>query len=228
MFLLLPYAKKVGLKLEVNGIERSIGAIDMLHDDKYIGLIDDWTEGDGIRTPWKSATLPKNNLPEYRKGLDCELVHVFGPYIRPIALEMMSQSMFGCDFYHLDEKAYGNNMESAMMEIIHCGAIPVFDSHFGTHCKLRGTDTSLIDIPNFAVWSHKHHGYEELVNQLDEISKSPKLIEKYRKVSLEVATEHADINFVMKDMVDVLSKTKKRTNYKFSGDVMSEFLDAKR
>jgi len=216
---LFPMLSKHGFITEMNGVERSIGSLrTLLVKDGNLtsnGKIKDINIKEYIKDYTNGRTY--NNNMSLRQNQDLKQIYTFGPYQRDAGLECLSYSMFGADFYNLKPSMYGGNFENAMCEIIGVGSIPVFDYHFAEHCKLRGTDTLFKDIDNFAVFSKKSN-LQETVDKIVEIASSQELIKKYRETSLEVATQHSDINNVMVDIVSNLETIKKKTNYEIKED----------
>jgi len=197
MIKLFPYLRDLGFLCEMNGIEKSLAAMKLIYNIE-IPIHHEY-----------ARLMQKYNLPKLRENLSLNELHIFGAYNRSVGLEQLSTSMFGCDFYNLEESAYGDMIEYAMLEIIGVGSIPIFDSHFGEHVFLKNTKTKLIDIPNFAIWSNKKDGYEDVANQMNEIYNSQKLIKQYRDTSLEVAMIHANQNDAMNEILKNINNINK-------------------
>ena len=129
LLFLSPYIKQLdsNFKIVLKGIERSIGAKEDIYNNVY--CID-------------MTNLKKGPQPN-EKGM----AEVYKEYIHDDAMQEMSKTMFGCTFFHLDKhpEEYGHRMEYTQMEIINCGAIPIFDIHWAKHNIMASTGMSYYD-----------------------------------------------------------------------------------
>jgi hypothetical protein len=149
----LPYAKQNNLLLEMKGIERSLGSLNIFYDDI-------------------AKKIPNHRMIEchpkaIREGLiidndkrDLSKVYIFGPYDYVDGMETLSSSLVGADFYHLSADAYGDNFEYAQCEIVGVGTVPMFDYHWAENCyvydgKGNKTDKKFVDLDTYGLFVKK-------------------------------------------------------------------------
>jgi glycosyltransferase involved in cell wall biosynthesis len=106
LFGFLPYAKQNNLLLEMKGVERSLGALNIFYDNIEKKI----PKHDIIEVNKKTI---ENGLKVANNERDFEHIYIFGPYDYVDGMQTLSKSLVGCDFYHLDKMAYGNNTEYA-------------------------------------------------------------------------------------------------------------------
>lgn len=186
-----PLLQEAGIKSEMHGIDNSMAGLNyVLNRENAI---------DHVRA----------------KGQKEGITDVYGPYERKEAFEFLQKSLFGCSFFNYRKKKehaayYGDRMEYAMMEIIACGCIPVFDRHWGENCRTK-EGVRYIDIPNFAIFS-KFDDHEATVKEMIKVMNDKELQNKIRKTSYEVTKKENDINRVMADLLEIIENTTKDEN----------------
>jgi hypothetical protein len=180
-----PLLSQQNIISELRGIERSIGSLDLFYDDLK----------DRDNSYKKNIYEVKNN--EIIEQT-IEKAYIYGPYNRLEGIQELSTSMFGADFYNLDEEAYGDNMEFAMCEIIASGSIALFDSHWAINCK-HANGTLFNDIKDFAIYSDKNN-FQATVDEMVELANNNELRQKRRLSQFEIALEHSDNSKVYKQM----------------------------
>jgi len=167
------YLKDRDFIVELEGIERSIGAINFMFKD-----LENNKEYNGIRmidctNPKKSCYVPKE---KQTPGLP----YVYGPYNRFEALESLSHSLFNCNFFNMKE-SFGDLLEYATLEGIAIGTIPVLDYDFGVK-------SGLIDVENFGLFLKEDlSNAEEIADRMEEIWNNLSLRQKYLDVSRDTA-----------------------------------------
>ena len=192
----LIHARDKDFDVGIFGIEKSIGAKYDIIDQpnaEYLGM-------------------PKPN-PEFFN----DRVAVYGPYVRDYGMQQISDSLFAASFYYLpkDPENYGDRMEYSQIEIISCGAIPVFDKHFGQNNK-DSTGTRYVDNDYLAIWSDKSN-LEETTDQLMEVSSSDILKKKYSESSIDFVSREFASDKILPKMIEDILKTGKDEN-KFTSD----------
>lgn len=202
-----PYLHQADIMGEMRGIERSIGSLDLFYSD-----LND------------RENSYRQNIIEVKKDTnlvqDSSHVWIYGPYNRLEGIEDLSKSMFGADFYNLDAHAYGDNMEFAMCEIIACGAVPVFDSHWAENCNHNGRKFS--EIKDFAVYSDRNN-HKATVDEMIELSLNHELRQKRRESCFEIAKAHCDNEIVYSQMHADATKVKKRSSASNAPKITSLF-----
>ena len=73
------------------------------------------------------------------------IVYCFGPYRYENGMIAMKSTGFGCDFFNLENKQYGGNMEYAIYEMVKNGTIPLLDYGVGETMHFYEKDGSLSD-----------------------------------------------------------------------------------
>jgi glycosyltransferase involved in cell wall biosynthesis len=188
------YNKDSNFKLELCGLERSIGAYhDIFKQDNCLD---------------KTRKKDPDEIPE-------NAVPVYGPYKYEEGMEKLANSLFGCSFYRLPRtpENYGDRMEYTQIEIIAAGSIPVFDKHWGENNYIKDGQR-FIDIPYSAIYSDKED-LEGTVNKLIEVANDKELQEKYRKKSYEIAKQQFDINIVLPEILNhILEKGIDKNKFK--------------
>ena len=156
------YLSERAIITELRGIEKSIGAKYLIYDNPIV------VEGE-----------------KYDNPDDLSVVHVYGPYKRSEALEELSTSMFGCNFFELEPEYYGGHMEYASVEPIAVGTVPVFSEHWGENVVHPEIGERFIDIEKTGVYIGPEN-YEESVELMFEISNDEVLYNEYVDTSTEV------------------------------------------
>jgi glycosyltransferase involved in cell wall biosynthesis len=174
-----PDLLKNGIKAELIGIERSIGAkFDIFEHPNTLDCT-----GKVPKPISENACVP-----------------VYSTYIREEGMKTLADSLFGCSFYRMakDPSAYGDRMEYTQIEIIGVGSIPVFDIDWGKNNVTR-SGKRYIDIPYSAVYSDPDN-LQDTVDQLVKIANDPELQKKYQETSYNVVKEEFDANIVLPEM----------------------------
>lgn len=182
-----PYLKDRDFIVELEGIERSIGAINFMFKD-----LENNREYNGIRmidctNPKKSCYVPKE---KQTPGLP----YVYGPYNRFEALESLSHSLFNCNFFNMKE-ASSDLLEYATMEGICISTIPVLDYEWAKK-------TGYLDIEYFGLFLKEDlSNAEEIANKMEEIWNSVELREKYIKTGLIITKEKFDSKISFEELL---------------------------
>jgi len=208
LFGFLPYAKQNEILLEMKGIERSLGSLNIFYDDI-------------------SKRIPKHDIVEVNKktieaGLvvdnnkrDLDKIYIFGPYDYIDGMETLSSSLVGCDFYHLDKDAYGNNTEYAQCEIAGIGCIMLFDHHWGDNCyvydsKGNNTGKKFTEVDKFGLFLKKDlSNIKEIVEKINEIDSNKKLHSQYLECGFETMKNHCDSEWIFEHLLNDIIKLEK-------------------
>jgi len=207
LFGFLPYAKQNNILLEMKGVERSLGALNIFYEDI-------------------NNKIPKKDIYEVttkalEEGLvidndkrDFEHIYIFGPYNYEDGMETLSSSLIGADFYHLDADAYGDNFEYAQCEIIGVGTVPMFDYHWASHCYIyengKKTNKRFIDLDTYGLFVKKDlSNVKEIVEKINEINANKNLKKKYLECSFEVTRNHCNSQFIFQNLIDDVLKIEK-------------------
>ena len=134
------------------GIERSIGAkFDILDNElcEYCRV--------------SGALLDSKDVYDnYKK--DVNMVQVFPPTLRDVALDILKESKYGASFYHLKNNKInniGNRMEYTQIEISSV-CLPVFDIDWGKHTVDNLTGKTFYELGNNAIYSDQNNLKESL------------------------------------------------------------------
>lgn len=174
MYEMHPLTQKANIYNECLGIERSLGSLKFFNTTPN----DNSTQREMIRLVKKTEVIEQ-------KDKTVDKVYVYGPYERESGLETLSMSTFGSDFYRLAEKAYGDNYEYSMCEIIGVGSIPVFDHHWAKHNKsIDGR--KYIDIKDFAIY-YDEDNPQAAIDEMVSLINDPIAFDKRRKSCFEIA-----------------------------------------
>jgi len=209
--------------IEIFGIERSHGAIaDLINQSNSINL---------TRIPknnklndiyyTKSCNNPDKLINEYLNlnlRFNKEKVPIFGAYNYDTLLKLMSNTQFGASFYALrpdNIEGYGNRMEYTQIEIIACGAIPLFDKQWGENNYTKN-GIRFIDLENFAIFIDRNN-LEDGIKQINSLQNDKKLQKEYRKNAYKIIKSEYDVNINMKIMFDDMKNIVK-DNHKFGSD----------
>ena len=149
--------------VEMRGLERSIGALDIYNHPNII-------EG-------------KNKQTNFTK------TYIYGPYVREEGMEEISKSKFGCSFYELDKRFYGSHVEYAMLEIVGLGLIPIFSKHWGDNTKhISGKPFSSIKYSGIYLGKDN---MREVCEEITELNNDEKSYEKYVDKCINIYKEHS-------------------------------------
>lgn len=207
LFGFLPYAKQNNLLLEMKGVERSLGALNIFYDD--------------INNKVPKANIFEATTKAIEEGLvvdnakrDFEHIYVFGPYNYEDGMETLSSSLIGADFYHLDADAYGDNFEYAQCEIIGVGTVPMFDYHWAEHCHIyengKKTDKRFIDLDTYGLFVKKDlSNVKQAIEKINDIYSNKALKKQYLDCSFEVTKNHCDSQFIFQNLIDDVMKVEK-------------------
>lgn len=198
--------KHNNINLEMIGVERSLGALTIFYED-----IDKRIPHSKIIEVNKKFLENNGDL----KNRDLSKVYVWGPYIYNEGITQLSNSIVGCDFYHLDEFAYGDNVEYAQCEIVGVGCVPLFDYHWSINCNAyelgKNTNIKFNEIENFGLFLKKDcSNINEVIDKINEIYSNKNLHRKYLDTSLNVLKSHCDIDYVCKTLIDDVSNDDKK------------------
>jgi len=204
----LPYAKNSNLLLEMKGVERSLGALNIFYDD--------------IATKTPNHRMVEVNKKTIENGLqidndkrNLDKVYIFGPYDYVDGMESLSSSLVGADFYHLNADAYGDNFEYAQCEIVGVGTVPMFDYHWAENCWVydgngQKTDKRFVDLNEYGLFVKKDlTNVEEIVQKINDIYSNKALHKKYLECSYEVTKNHCDSVWIFQNLLDDISGLQK-------------------
>ena len=222
-----PHGVANELHLEAKGIERSIGALEMFYQQGS----PTWTKDKVMRPDvievsnkaLKEGLVTDDHLRELGK------VYIFGPYDHDDGMEVLSRSLVGADFYHLDEKAYGDNFEYAMCEIVGVGTIPMFDHNWASNCHIyeKGfkTDKKFIDLDTYGFFVKKDlSNVPEIVDEINRVWDNPKLKQQYLDTAFEVTRAHCDSEYNLNRLISEFEKIEYRRNEEKVEEVTTEAL----
>ena len=168
---------------EMRGLERSIGALDIYNHPDIIEV----KKGQDIKQ-------------------DCfDKTYVYGPYDRDEGMEEVSKSKFGCSFYELDARAYGNHVEFAMLEIVGLGLIPIFSKHWGDNTKhISGKPFSQVDNSGIYLEFRKQDkvciNIDEVCNEIIKLNNNENLYNDYVDKCIEVYKQHSSTDVAFQDL----------------------------
>jgi glycosyltransferase involved in cell wall biosynthesis len=207
LFGFLPYAKQNNLLLEMKGVERSLGALNIFYED----IENKVSNSKIIEIDKKFCSTGMSYLDADRSY---EHIYIFGPYDYADGMEQLSKSLVGADFYHLDADAYGDNFEYAQCEIIGVGTIPMFDHHWASHCYIyengKKTDKKFIDLDTYGLFVKKDlSNVKETVEKINDIYSNKALKKKYLDCSFEITRNHCDSQFIFQNLINDVLKVEK-------------------
>lgn len=208
LFGFLPYAKENSILLEMKGVERSIGSLNIFYEN-----IEKRIPNSKIHEMNKKAL--ENGLAIDNDKRDFDHIYVFGPYNYEDGMEGLSNSLCGADFYHLDKDAYGNNFEYAQCEIVGIGCIPMFDYHFGENCYVfdkngNNTGKRFIDLDTYGLFVKKDlSNVPETIDKINLIYSNKALKKKYLECSFEITRDHCDSEWIFSQLLNDISKIQK-------------------
>jgi glycosyltransferase involved in cell wall biosynthesis len=205
----LPYAKQYNLLLEMKGVERSLGALNIFYDDIAKKI-------PNHRMIEVNKKVIENGLQLDNDKRDLDKVYIFGPYDYVDGMETLSNSLVGADFYHLNADAYGDNFEYAQCEIIGVGTVPMFDYHWAENCWIfengKKTQKRFVDLNEYGLFVKKDlSNVEETVQKIDDIYSNKALHKRFLECSFEVTRNHCDSQWIFQNLLDdvlLLEKTK--------------------
>ena len=187
MIYLQPLLSKHEIICEARGIEKSIGA-----KTKF------------FVTNSKDLKSPEHSNIKYRSksiidSQDLDHLHVYGPYDRIPTLELLSNNMFGANFFNLKKEEYSNIIEYSTLEMINIGMIVVVDKQWAqNNYHIQGD--SFYDLDCFIY--NERDKCQETVEQIVELSNNKQLRNKKRNLAYNVAKSHCDVNIAFKDLIE--------------------------
>lgn len=207
LFGFLPYAKQNNILLEMKGVERSLGALNIFYDDIEKRI----PKHDIIQVDKTFYQLGISSLDADRSY---EYIYVFGPYEYVDGMETLSSSLVGADFYHLNADAYGDNFEYAQCEIIGVGTVPMFDYHWAENCYIwengKKTNKRFVDLENYGLFVKQDlSNVKEIVEKINDIYSNKELKKKYLECSFEVTKNHCDSEFIFQNLINDIQKLEK-------------------
>jgi len=217
---------------EMRGIEKMIGVAavpDLFYtidtSKKYSSL------KDAIQGPSKyTVTIDKkwrkeNNISENDLLINYprdNKMFIFGSYKREDGMEAMRNSMFGIEcfcpkntnaIYDMPNILPGNMIEYAMMEIILCGTIPIFDMATGKGAYVTDintkTEKSLCDANAGLFLEDDNSNMEEVFEKMKEISSNKKLYNEMIENNWEYYKSVTDPDSIIEDFIKQLTKPRK-------------------
>jgi len=209
----LPYSKSNNILLEMKGVERSLGSLNIFYDD--IGK-----KIPNHRMYEVNKKTIENGLQVDNDKRDLSKVYIFGPYDYVDGMETLSSSLVGADFYHLSADAYGDNFEYAQCEIVGVGTVPMFDYHWAENCWVfdkngNKTDKRFIDLEEYGLFVKQDlSNVEEIVEKINDIYSNKALHKRYLEHSYQVTHDHCDSNWIFQKLIDDVSGLQKAKNIK--------------
>lgn len=189
---------------EMQGIEHSIGAKFDIFTNEY--TID------------RTGKEPKN--------LEHGLVNVYGEYNHDEAMNDMAHSMFGCSFFRIPKhhEDYGDRMEYTMIEMINCGAIPVFDIDWAKNNKMS-TGEYYYDAKKFAIISDPEN-LQGTADEIIKVSKDESLRKEMMQNGYEIVKREFDADKVLPTMFqEILDTGKDEGKFKNDESMIKSFID---
>ncbi len=212
LFGFLPYAKQNNILLEMKGVERSLGALNIFYKD----IENKISHPDIIEVDKKFF---ESGMSALNADRSYEHIYIFGPYDHIDGMETLSNSLVGADFYHLNADAYGDNFEYAQCEIIGVGTVPMFDYHWASNCYIyengKKTDKKFVDLDTYGLFVKKDlSNVKEIVEKINEIDANKSLKKKYLECSFEITKKHCDSQFIFQNLIDNVLKIEKTKQIK--------------
>lgn len=130
-------------------------------------------------------------------------VYLYPPYNNHEAMQRMAFAGFGSDLYHLKPKMYGNNIENCHAEVVASGAIPIFHKHFGDHVIHHKTGDPVSKCDNSGTLFLDNTNYEEIADKMKELVDNEYKYSDFREAAFEFWKSHADIDEVVKEILDL-------------------------
>jgi hypothetical protein len=195
MIYLQPMLKEHGIYSEARGIEKSIGAKCKFFSKNEKNIKD----GEFENIMYRSKSIDDEQ--------DINFLNVYGPYERLSTLELLSNNMFGANFFNLPVNQYSNILEYSTLEMINVGMINIVDKHWAeNNYHIQGD--SFFDLDCF-VYSDKNN-LQDTVDQIVTLSNNRDLRRKKRKLAYEVAKTHCSVEVAFKDLIEKSKKITKR------------------
>jgi len=196
---------KAEIITEMRGLERSIEALDIYkraYEEPY-DIIDYHysikLEKQNIKDEEELKERIKK-IQEKKDIQDCfDKTYVYGPYERDEGMEEVSKSKFGCSFYELDARAYGNHVEFAMLEMVALGLIPIFSKHWGDNTKhISGEFFSSIPFSGIYMDYTNDENIDEVCKEIIKLNNDEELYNNYVSECIKVYKKHSSTDIVFK------------------------------
>jgi hypothetical protein len=201
MHKLFPLLTKHGLICEMRGIERSLGA-----KSGFFSSI----EGD-MKSPEHEHILYRGKSVVDEQDLNH--LHVYGPYERIPTLELLSNNMFGANFFNLGDDEYGNILEYTTLEMINIGMIVAVDKQWAmNNYHIQGD--SFYDLDCF-VYSDANDLYTT-EKQVVELMNNTEYRNNKRLKALRIAKSHCSTDIAFKDLLNKSIDTDKKVKKQLS------------
>lgn len=209
-----PTLAKYGYECEMRGILRTIAVVgfkDLIYNygtkeksDKTFFLTKKYRDEHNISKNDDCVHLPR----EFK-----DKVYVFGEFKNNEGMEMISWSMFGCDFFDVNSKKEqakhdcGDNGEYVMVEMFDAGTIPLIDYDFAKNCKLYGEDGKWTG----ETWLSANLGIplkddlsnlDNVINRMEELSSNEDKYNEYREYCYNKAKECHSPKAIAKHMIE--------------------------
>lgn len=210
---IVPDLHKAGWQAEMRGITRNIGVVAVKNlvyhwDDETNKM----TKEPSRRVIWFDKKYKEaHNIDKKVKYLerysnDTGKVLVFPAYNYIEGIEALSYQAFGCDFFRLKNDIYGYVSEYAIFDMITAGVIPVLDYDFATHAPIRenGVDTgqTIYDKSAGIFLKSDLSNVDEVITEMTYLYNNPDEYEKKRKHCLNVFMNHANMDNIVKNLVN--------------------------
>jgi glycosyltransferase involved in cell wall biosynthesis len=201
-------------ELEMRGIKRTINTStipDLLYSFDEVGN----------RIPSKACIMASDKKWRQANGIANDdlmingqriknFCYVFDEYKREDGMMIMSNSAFGCNFYHLkDDGCYGDNFEYTIFEMIDAGTIPLLDWNMGNACHLYtwsddGQETvgkSALELGLGIFIKKDLSNLDECLKQMDELTSNPAKYEEMRTKIYNAFKAHANPKAIGENLV---------------------------
>lgn len=180
-----------GIQLNIFGIDQTPSIIGV-QDLKY-HYDENGNRSKSTLVKWVTKTFLKKY--GYKDGLcpylidfpkNKHIIYCFGPYRYENGMIAMRSSGFGCDFFNIENKQYGTNLEYAIYEIVKNGCVPVLDYDVGNEIHFFKEDGSRseksIYDEKLGVFLKKDlSNIDEVINEMKDIFSSEEKYESFRK-----------------------------------------------
>lgn len=192
-----------GWQMEMRGVVRSIGAL------SFKNFTHNWDYEKNMPSTEKSdVTCFLTGIIKEQYGLDkndrmCidlntsdRKIFAFGRYDYNEGMEVMRHHSFGVDFYCLDNKLYGDNVEYVIFDFVKFGTIPVIDTDMAKLVHLykdgKRTEDTLYSL-NAGIFVNKDlSNIEEATKQMCYLYDNNDAYDKFRENCYNVYKQMAD------------------------------------
>lgn len=207
-----PTLAKHGFECEMRGILRTIAVIGFKNliynygtkdkSDKTFFLTKKYRDAHNISKEDNCVHLPR----EFK-----DKVYVFGEFKNKEGMEMISWSLFGCDFFNVPSKKEeakndcGDNGEYVMVEMFDVGTIPLVDYDFAKNCKLykdgEWTGETWLSANLGIPLKDDLSNLDDVLNKMHELSNNEEYYNKYREYCFNKAKEHHNPTDIVKHLL---------------------------